>query len=57
MRDTRTAQVVAEKTFYGSAPRACEHTESFPIGASEKYLSGGSPSANEVVNWLKGVIH
>lgn len=57
VRDTRMAQVVAEKTFYGPAPRACQQTESFPIGASEKYLSGDAPSANEVVNWLKGIIH
>ena len=57
VRDTRTAQVVAEHTFYGSMPRACKPTESFSFGASEKYLTGGSPSANEVINWLREVVH
>jgi tetratricopeptide (TPR) repeat protein len=55
VRDTSTAQVVAEKTFYGSWPAECPQTRSF--GSTTEYLSGGSPSSDEVVNWLKDVIH
>jgi len=56
VRDARTAQIVAEHTFHGSLPRACERRESFPGGAREKYLSGDLPSANQVVDWLRTVI-
>ena len=54
VRDTRTARVVADRTFYGPYPRACQQTETF--SGYEKYVTGGPPSTSDVLGWLSGVV-
>ena len=54
VRDTRTGELVAERTFLGSMPDDCPWFHMF----SEKteYRNGGVPSVSEVLAWLPTVI-
>ena len=54
VRDTRTARVVADRTFYGSSPGSCPFSRMF-FGTTD-YSTGGSPSSDEIVTWLQGVV-
>ena len=54
VRDTRTARVVADRTFYGSSPASCPFSRSF--WATVDYSTGNSPSADQVIDWLQGVV-
>ncbi len=55
VHDTLTARAVSERTFYGSQPSACSATTSFSFQGQEKSQFGGSPSTDQVINWLQGV--
>jgi tetratricopeptide (TPR) repeat protein len=54
VRDTRTARVVANRTFNGSSPAACPFSRSF--WATVDYSTGSPPSADQVIGWLQGVV-
>jgi tetratricopeptide (TPR) repeat protein len=54
VRDTGSALVVADRTFYGAQPEPCPLWRSF---ASEMdYSTGGDPAADEVITWLQDVV-
>jgi uncharacterized protein YjbI with pentapeptide repeats len=48
----QTGRLVAERTFYGSYPRACEQTER----AGTIAIYGSSVAPADVINWLKGYV-
>jgi tetratricopeptide (TPR) repeat protein len=54
VRDTRTARVVANRTFYGTSPPACPFSRSF--WSSVDYSTGNAPSTSQVIDWLQGVV-
>jgi len=54
VRDTRTARVVADRTFYGSSPGSCPFSRMF--SGSVDYSTGNSPSSDGIVDWLQGVV-
>ena len=54
VRDTRTARVVADRTFYGSSPAACPFSRAF--WSTVDYSTGNAPSTNQVIDWLQGVV-
>jgi len=54
VRDTRTARVVADRTFYGSSPGACPFSRMF--SGSVDYSTGNSPSSAPIIEWLQGVV-
>jgi tetratricopeptide (TPR) repeat protein len=54
VRDARTARVVADRTFNGSSPAACPFSRVF--WATVDYTTGDPPSADQVINWLRGVV-
>jgi tetratricopeptide (TPR) repeat protein len=54
VRDTRTARVVANRTFNGPSPAACPFSRSF--WATVDYSTGSPPSADQVIGWLQGVV-
>jgi len=54
VRDTRTARVVADRTFRGSSPGSCPFSRMF-FGTTD-YSTGGSPSSDQIVTWLQGVV-
>jgi hypothetical protein len=54
VRDTRTARVVADRTFRGSSPGSCPFSRMF-FGTTD-YSTGGSPSSDEIVTWLQSVV-
>ena len=56
VRDTLTGRVVGERSFYGSQPSACPSTTSFAFQGQESSQFGGSPSTDQVINWLQGVV-
>jgi hypothetical protein len=54
VRDTRTARIVADRTFYGSTPGSCPFSRVF--FSTTDYTTGNSPSADQVIGWLQGVV-
>jgi len=56
VRDTLTGRVVGERSFYGSQPDACPSTTSFFFTGQEIPKYGSSPSTDEVISWLQGVV-
>jgi len=54
VRDTRTARVVADRTFNGSSPPACPFSRMF--WSTTDYSTGNSPSSDQVIDWLQGVV-
>ena len=54
VRDTRTARVVANRTFNGPSPAACPFSRSF--WGTVDYSTGNSPSSDQVIGWLEGVV-
>lgn len=54
VRDTRTARVVADRTFYGSSPAACPFSRAF--WSTVDYSTGNAPSTDQVIDWLQGVV-
>ena len=54
VRDTRTARVVADRTFYGSSPGSCPFSRMF--FGSVDYSTGNSPSSDPIIDWLQGVV-
>ena len=51
-----TGQTVAERTFQGETPRACQSTESFPAGTGPVAVNGPAPSADEMQAWLADLV-
>jgi len=54
VRDTRTARVVADRTFYGSSPPACPFSRMF--WGTVDYSTGNAPSTSQVIDWLQGIV-
>jgi len=54
VRDTRTARVVADRTFYGTSPPACPFSRTF--WGTVDYSTGNAPSTSQVIDWLQGVV-
>lgn len=48
-----TGKVVATRTYRGSAPRACRHTESYSLTV----LRGPEPSLSPAIKWVNALIH
>ena len=48
-----TGKVVAQRTYKGSAPRACRKTEAYSL----RVLRGSTPSLTPAITWLKSLIH
>ncbi|MBU0705375.1 MAG: tetratricopeptide repeat protein [Chloroflexi bacterium] len=56
VRDTLTARVVGERSFYGSQPDACPSTATFFFTGQETSKFGSSPSTDEIISWLRGIV-
>lgn len=54
VRNAKTGAWVAENTFYGPMPGSCPF--SYMFYSKTAYKSGGSPSATDATNWLRGII-
>ncbi|MBN1937647.1 MAG: tetratricopeptide repeat protein [Anaerolineae bacterium] len=54
VRNAKTGAWITENTFYGSTPGSCPFSRYF--SRTVDYMSGGSPSADSAINWLRGVI-
>lgn len=51
-----TGEAVAERTFLGDMPRACQPTESFAPGTGPATVAGAAPSADEMQAWLSALV-
>ena len=56
VRDTLTGRVVGERSFYGSQPGACPSTATFFFTGQETSKFGDTPSTDQIISWLQGIV-